>query len=189
MTRILHRPSFGQRAVDVPTPPSWEPAALAAYEQGYHEGTHSRLENSRRELGNMETKLIDAVDRCLAAVNAATETMCGRLLDVAELFVTTALRHAPEAGTAGMLVRVGEVLRAFEPGAMELSVAFDLVDDVAAIMASRGDCGGRVVVSGASDLVPGEFRLHSEWADADGTFDRYLEAARTAFELATASAP
>jgi hypothetical protein len=35
-------------------------------------------------------------------------------------------------------------------------------------------------------LSPGEFLIHSAWADAVGTFDRYYAAARDAMERAVA---
>jgi flagellar assembly protein FliH len=183
MTRILRRPSFDNVPIDVPAPPSWDAVAVAAYEQGFEEGGVNGREQGRRELRELDAQLLDAVDRCIASVDAATEAMAGRVLDVSELFVTTALRHTPEAGTYGLLVRLGEVLRTFEPGPVELSVANDLVDDLQQIIAARSGHVDRVTVVGDHSLAPGEFRLHSEWADADGTFDRYLEAARDALEL------
>ncbi|MCE9620944.1 MAG: hypothetical protein K8R99_01215 [Actinomycetia bacterium] len=182
MTRILQRPSLNANAVALRAPPSWDPIALSAYEQGYSEGAGTMLEKGRRDLHRFETEIIDATQRCLHAVETARQLMARRTLDIAELFVTTALRDIPEAGTAGMLVRLGEVLRAFEPGPIELSVATDLVGELEAIMATRNDYADRVKVVDDPTLKPGEFRLHSEWADADGTFERYISAARAALE-------
>ncbi|MEY2552469.1 MAG: hypothetical protein QOC57_329 [Ilumatobacteraceae bacterium] len=179
MTRVLHRPSLDRPPIDVPAPPAWDSVALAAYEHGYEEGAR----HGRRDQSVMQAELEAAVDRCLASVAAASKAMTARVLEVSELYVTTALRHLPESRTAGMLVRLGEVLQVFEPGALEVSVASDLVSELAGIMANRNAHGARVKVVGDATLLPGEFRVHSEWADADGTFERYLAAAREALEL------
>ncbi len=183
MTRILRRPSFDGAPIDVPAPPAWDSVALAAYEQGYDEGGQRGRELGRRDLREMQTQLDTAVDRCLASIDSASHALAARVVDVSELYVTTALRHVPEARTAGMLVRLGEVLQAFEPGALEVSVAPDLVAELSDILAPRNVHGERVTVVGDASLLPGEFRMHSEWADADGTFERYLAAARDALEL------
>jgi len=183
MTRILRRPSLHHAPVDVPAPPSWDSVALAAYEQGFDEGAKHGRELGRRDLREMQAQLDAAVDRCVADVEAASAAMAARVLDVCELYVTTALRHVPDARTAGMLVRLGEVLQAFDPGALEVSVASDLVGELSAILAPRNTHGTSVKVVADPTLLPGEFRLQSEWADADGTFERYLAAARDALEL------
>jgi flagellar biosynthesis/type III secretory pathway protein FliH len=156
---------------------------MAAYEQGYAEGGHQGRELGRRDLREMEAQLLAAVDRCLAGMDAASSAMAARVLDVSELYVTTALRHIPDARTAGMLVRLGEVLQSFEPGALEVSAAPELVNELSEMLAPRNKHGMRVRVVADPDLLPGEFRLHSDWADADGTFQRYLDVARQALEL------
>jgi hypothetical protein len=66
---------------------------------------------------------------------------------------------------------------------LEVSVAPDLVAELTEILAPRNAHGTRVKVVPDANLLPGEFRMHSEWADADGTFERYLAAARDALEL------
>jgi flagellar biosynthesis/type III secretory pathway protein FliH len=179
MTRVLRRPSLDRPPIDVPAPPAWDSVALAAYEQGYEEGAR----HGRRDQSVMRAELDAAVVRCLASVEAASKVLTARVLDVSELYVTTALRHVPDSRTAGMLVRLGEVLQVFEPGPLEISVATDLVTELAEILATRNVHGARVKVVADSTLLPGEFRVHSEWADADGTFERYLAAARDALEL------
>ncbi|MGZ4804934.1 MAG: FliH/SctL family protein, partial [Ilumatobacteraceae bacterium] len=183
MTRVLHSPSIDQAPVDVPAPPAWDSVALSAYEQGFDEGGQHGRELGRRDLREMQSQLDAAVDRCLASMEAASKAMAARVIDVSELYVTTALRHIPDARTAGMLVRLGEVLQVFEPGSLEVSVAPDLVAELTEILAPRNVHGTRVKVAADANLLPGEFRLHSEWADADGTFERYLAAARNALEL------
>jgi flagellar biosynthesis/type III secretory pathway protein FliH len=183
MTRILSRPLFGHAPVDIPAPPAWDSVALAAYEQGFDEGGQHGRQLGRRDLREMQAQLDHAVDRCLDGIDAASKAMAARVVDVSELYVTTALRHVPEARTAGMLVRLGEVLQVFDPGSIEVSVAADLVAELSEILAPRNVHGTRVKVVADPTLLPGEFRLHSEWADADGTFERYLAAARDALEL------
>jgi flagellar biosynthesis/type III secretory pathway protein FliH len=167
----------------VPAPAAWDSAALAAYEQSFQEASGSSVDRGRRDLRQMEAELADATARCLAAVEAARKLMVRRSLEIAQLFVTTTLRHLPEAGVTGMLVRLGEVLRTFEPGPLELAVSPALVGDVEAIIAARNEYGEHTVVVGDESLAPGEFRLRSEWADAEGTFERYMQAARNALEM------
>ena len=185
MTRVLQRPAFETAPIDVPAPPSWDSVALAAFEQGFARG-----ECSGRDAGRRDLLFVDGhVDRCVAAVDDASDALTRRVLEVAELFVTTALRHFPEARTAGLLIRLGEVLAAFDPGAIVVSVHPD--DAAAAIdaVAGRTPNGQVITVISDSGLASGEFRLHSEWAQAEGTFDRYLAAAREALELHLSADP
>lgn len=184
--RILQRPSFGPVAVEVPAPPAWDRAALAAYEQSFRDDGGSKLDRGRRDLHHIEGQLVAATGSCLAAIDAARTSMVRRSLEIAEEFVTTTLRHKPEVGVAGMLVRLGEVLNALEPDPLELAVTPGLVDDVEGIIATRSDHAGRITVIGDPSMAPGEFRLRSEWADAEGTFQKYMSCARAALETMVA---
>lgn len=178
MSRVIRSAELHEAPIDIPAPPAWDSVALAAFEMGYQQGVTA----GRLDVGAVESTLADACQCCVDAVDRATATMVARTLEVAELFVTTVLRHVPEARTAGMLVRLGEVLAAFETDPLEVSVAPSDVTEVAAVMAARPQLAARVNVVGDPQLAEGEFRIHSEWADADGTFDRYLAAARDALE-------
>lgn len=178
MTQILRGITLDRTPVDVPAPPAWDSVALAAYEQGYMEG----IEAGRRDLGTLERQLQEAVTRCIADQHASRDQITKRVTEVAELLLTTALRHRPDARMCGLLTRVGEVLRSFEAGPLELTVAPDAVGVVARAVESRNG-GPEVTVTGDRTLGAGDFRLHSAWADADGTFQRYLAAARDAVEV------
>ncbi|MCU1393262.1 MAG: hypothetical protein JWM34_1690 [Ilumatobacteraceae bacterium] len=185
MTRLLQRPSFEESPVDVPAPPSWDSVALAAYELGFAKG-----ESTGRDGGRLDQLFVDGrVDQCLAAIDAAADEMTRRVLEVSELFVATVLRHLPEARTAGLLLRLGEVLTAFDPGSLVLSVNPDDLDAASESMARRPPNGHTVSIVGDRHLATGEFRLTSDWASADGTFDRYLDAAREALELHLSADP
>lgn len=185
MTRVLQRPSFDAAPIDVPAPPSWDSVALLAFEQGYARG-----EQDGRATGRRELLVVDGqIDRCIAAIDAASTDLTRRVLQVAELFVTTVLRHLPEARTAGLLIRLGEVLATFDPGRIVLAVHPDDVAAAADALAARPATGQDVTVSGDPSLARGEFRLDSDWAQADGTFDRYLAAAREALELHLSADP
>lgn len=185
MTRVLQRPSFETAPIDVPAPPSWDSVALAAFEQGFARG-----ERSGRDSGRQDLLFVDGhIDRCLAAVDEASDALSRRVLQVAELFVTTALRHLPEARTAGLLIRLGEVLSAFDPGAIVVAVHPEDAAAAADAIANRPPSGQTITVVSDHTLSSGEFRLGSEWAQADGTFDRYIAAAREALELHLAADP
>jgi len=179
MTRILQRPDFGESPVNVPAPPAWDAGALSAYEQGYAEGVQAG-----RDAGRLDLLIVGGqVDRCVDVINASSRAMNARVIEVAELFVTTALRHIPEARTAGLLVRLGEVLATFDPGPMTLALHPDDVEQATDAVQTRSTYARFVTVVSDNSLQPGEFRLSSEWADAEATFDRYLSAAREALEL------
>ena len=185
MTRVLQRPSFNEAPIDVPAPPSWDSVALAAYELGFVRG-----EQSGRDSGRLDLLFVDDhVDRCLAAIDEASDALNRSALQVAELFVTTVLRHLPEARTAGLLVRLGEVLSAFDPGSILLSVHPDDVEAATDAVAGRPQNGQNITVTADRSLASGEFRLSSDWAQAEGTFDRYLAAAREALELHLSADP
>jgi flagellar biosynthesis/type III secretory pathway protein FliH len=182
MTRVIRGPELHHAPVDVPAPPAWDAVALAAYEYGYRQGNV----DGRVDVRGMEQQLGDATARCLIAIEQSTQQMTSRLLEIAELFVTTTLRHVPEARTAGLLVRLGEALRAFDADPLELSVSPTDVADVVDAIALRANDATRVTVMGDPTLAPGEFHIHSSWADAAGTFDRYFAAARDAMERSVA---
>ncbi|MCU1365068.1 MAG: hypothetical protein JWL72_1221 [Ilumatobacteraceae bacterium] len=185
MTRVLQRPSFDDAPIDVPAPPSWDSSALAAYELGYARGS-----TAGRDSGRLDLLIIEGhVDRCMAAVAEAADAMSRRVLEVAELFVTTTLRHVPEARTAGLLVRLGEVLASFDPGTITLTVHPDDAEIAADCIARRPPNGQNITVLSDRRLSPGEFRLNSDWAQAEGTFDRYIAAAREALELHLSADP
>jgi flagellar biosynthesis/type III secretory pathway protein FliH len=185
MTRVLQRPAFGHAPIDVPAPPGWDSVALAAYEQGYELGDRTGREAGRRDL-----MVIDGhIDRCLTAVAEASRAMTQRVIEVAELLITTTLRHIPEARTAGLLVRIGEVLATFDPGPICLSVHPNDFATASDAIANRPPNGQTLTLANDHTLAPGEFRLSSEWADAEGTFERYIEAAREALEMHLAVDP
>lgn len=178
MSRVIRSAELHPAPVDVPAPPAWDATALSAYEAGHARG----VAEGRSDVRAMEQQLRHAVERCIDAVDAASEQLATQVLDIAELFVTSVLRHVPEARTAGMLVRLGEVLRTFDTDPLEVFVAPDDVPDVAEVIAGQPKLAPRVSVVGDPMLLRGEFRLHSAWADAQGTFDRYFAAARDAVE-------
>ncbi len=178
MSRVIHRAELHHAPVDVPAPPAWDAIALSAYEAGYARGSSE----GRTDVSAMEVQLLGAIERCVDEVHHASERMAARVLEISELFVTTVLRHVPEARTHGLLVRLGEVLRTFELEPLEVSVVPESVADVVEVLGQQPRLANGVTVVGDPTLHPGEFRIHSEWADADGTFDRYLALARDAME-------
>lgn len=185
MTRVLQRPSFDDAPIDVPAPPSWDSSALAAYELGFARGSETG-----RDSGRLDLLIVGGhIDRCIDAVDEASEALSRRVLEVAELFVTTVLRHIPEARTAGLLIRLAEVLTTFDPGNICLSVHPDDAETAAECLLRRPPNGQHVSVLTDRNLAPGEFRLNSDWAQAEGTFDRYMAAAREALELHLSADP
>jgi len=185
MTRVLQRPSFDEAPIDVPAPPSWDSVALAAYELGFARG-----EEAGRDSGRLDLLFVDdRIENCLTAIETASDALNRRVLEIAELFVTTTLRHLPEARTAGLLVRLGEVLNSFDPGPIQLTVHPEDIGAATDAVARRQPNGQNITVSGDRTLARGEFRLTSDWAQADGTFDRYFAAAREALELHVSADP
>ena len=183
MTRVLQSPAFDDTAIGVPAPPAWDSVAVAAFEQGFAQGAEAGRSAGRRDLMLGESNLRSALDECMGAIESSLHQFNQRVIEVAELFVTTALRHIPEARTTGLLVRMGEVLATFDPGTVVVSVEPDAVTEVSEAFARRPPRSHSITVTADRTLATGEFRLQSEWADAEGTFQRYIEAAREAVEL------
>lgn len=178
MSRVIQGAELHHAPIDVPAPPAWDAVALSAYEAGFARG----IAEGRTDISAMQVQLLGAIERCVDEMHLASERMTSRVLEISELFVTTVLRHLPEARTHGLLVRLGEVLRTFELEPLEVSVVPDSVADVVEALSLQPRLAGNVSVVGDPTLHPGEFHIHSEWADADGTFDRYLALARDALE-------
>ena len=96
-----------------------------------------------------------------------------RLEDLADQQVAFPGPEALVAYTTNTVQRTADV---------EVSVVPDAVADVVDVLDQQPRLAGVVTVVGDPTLHPGEFRIHREWADADGTFDRYLTLARDAME-------
>jgi flagellar biosynthesis/type III secretory pathway protein FliH len=168
--------------ISVPGPLAWGPVAVAAHDQGYAQGLIEGRQQGRRDLAHLVGELREAVDTCAADIHRARLALLGRVMDVAELLVTTVLRHQPDTATAGLLVRVREALDSVDPGAVQLAVHPELVASVVEVV-QTGALPVAVVVSGDMSLEHGEFRLRTEWASADATWEHYLDAAREAVAM------
>jgi hypothetical protein len=78
---------------------------------------------------------------------------------------------------------MGEALSTFDPGSVTVSVEPNSVAGVADAFVRRPPRGYAVMVVSDANLAPGEFLIHSDWADAEGTLARYVDAAREALAL------
>jgi flagellar biosynthesis/type III secretory pathway protein FliH len=125
-----------------------------------------------------------AVTTCLAAIDDARRALLTRVMDVAELMITTVLRHQPDTTTAGLLVRIREALDGLDPGRIELTVHPAVSSSVEGLLAADA-----LAVDIATDaaLELGEFRIATEWAAADATWQHYVEAAREAVAMHVAA--
>lgn len=185
MTRVLRSPGLAE-PISVPGPGAWGPVAIAAHDQGYAQGLVDGRAAGRTDMAHLSDELAAALADCLAAVAAARRDLLGRVMDVAELLVETVLRHQPDTATAGLLVRVREALDGIDPGPLTLLVHPSLVASVESIV-TGGAFNVPVDVGGDRSLQLGEFRLHAEWANADATWEHYLEAAREAVAMHVAA--
>lgn len=187
MTRVLRAAGMAP-PISVPGPTAWGPIANAAHDQGYAEGYARGLADGRaqgrHDLSHLGDELRLAVTTCLTAIDDARRVLLTRVMDVAELLVTTVLRHQPDTATAGLLGRVRETLDGLDPGPTDLAVHPDLVASVTELV---GEHGVPVTVGPDPSLSLGEFRITAEWASADATWQHYLEAAREAVALHVAA--
>lgn len=181
MNRILRLPDYGA-PVDVPAPAAWNPSAQAAYERGLAEGREQGHRTGRLDAEPVTQAIAHAVTTCAAEIARVKDDLDRRVLQVAEMYVATVLRHVPDARTSGLLVRIAEAIDAIDAGAIVICVRTEAVTPIAAAI---GALSGQQDVSVVADdtLQSGEFRLRTEWAEAEGTWDRYLAAAQTAVEM------
>ena len=181
MNRILRLPDYGA-PVDVPAPSAWDPTAQAAYERGVADGRAEGHRLGRLDAEPVLVAIAQAVTTCAAEVASAKADLDRRILQVAEMYVSTVLRHVPDARTAGLLVRIAETIDALDAGAVVVCVC---PDAVARTNDALGRLSGQPHIQVVSDagLALGEFRIRTEWAEAEGTWDRYLAAAQAAMEL------
>jgi flagellar biosynthesis/type III secretory pathway protein FliH len=182
MSRLISLPSVGAAPVAVPVPGTWDAVATAAYEQGRREGFDEGRALGRQELALLAEPLSTAIDLCCERIVAAHRDLARRTAELADLYATTVLRHATGEFVRGHLLRLEETLAALDEGSVEVRVPPALVDQTEQAMAHRSSKMA-VLVVGDPALGDGEFRVRAEWADAEGTFERFVEAAREALAL------
>ena len=183
MTRVLRAAGLAA-PISVPGPGAWGPVAVAAHDQGYAQGLIDGRAKGRHDLDHLHDELRDAVRACLAAVDDARRALLGRVMDIAELMVVTVLRHQPDTTTAGLLGRVREALDGLDPGKATLIVHPDLAPSVRKLLSGDADA---LEVAADAALERGEFRITTEWASADATWQHYVEAAREAIAMHVAA--
>ncbi len=186
MARVLQNAQFHAAPIAVPMPGSWDAAAQAAYEQGLSEGfAKGHIEGrvaGRSELTLVADRVVHAATACFDDIRVLHSDLVERVVELAELYVQTVVRHMPDDTVAGLLQRIEEALAAVEPGMLELQVEAEHVEAMAALFAVH-ESGSVITVVAGRNLAPGEYRVRSEWAEVDGTWDRYLEAAREAIGM------
>ncbi len=190
MSRVLREAAMAATPTALPAPGAWDPTTREVFDQGrregYDEGFGAGKEEGYRlgrdELRAIESSLRTATLSCIEQVRAAHSSLIDRVVELSELYVMTVVRDLPDAAAAGLLARMSEAMRALEPAALELAVPAGDVDDVVRLLADHPD-GELLTVVAAAGLRPGEFRLRGEYADVDGCWERYLDAAREAISL------
>jgi len=189
MSRVLRDPTLQTLAIEVPVPGSWDPIAQAAYEQGRADGyTHGHsigysegFDTGRHDLSAVADRMVHAATRCFDEVRVLHADLVTRVIELADLYVRTVVRGVPDASASGMLARIEEALASLEPGALELTVRADVVAELTALFAEHERALQINVVAG--ELEMGEYRIRSEWAEVDGTWDRYVHAANEAMTM------
>lgn len=190
MARVLRDARFDGTPIAVPVPGSWDPVAQAAYEQGRADGyAHGHTvgydegyATGRHDLAAVADRVVGAATRCFEELRVLHADLVTRVVELAELYVRAVVRHTPDAAAAGMLRRIEEALVALEPGRLELHVEAEVVEELARLFVGH-DSGSVIDVVAGSGLAPGEYRVRSDWAEVEGTWDRYLEAAQEAVSL------
>ena len=183
MTRVLRAAGMAP-PISVPGPGAWGPVAIAAHDQGYAQGLIDGRAQGRHDMAHLGDELRLAVTSCLTAIDDARRALLPRVMDVAELMITTVLRHQPDTTTAGLVVRIREALDGLDPARIELSVHPALASSVGALLAADA-LAVDITPDAALDL--GEFRIATEWASADATWKHYLDAAREAVAMHVAA--
>jgi flagellar biosynthesis/type III secretory pathway protein FliH len=190
MGRVLRDPQLELAPINVPAPGAWDPVAQAAYEQGradgythgYEVGRRDGFDTGRHELDRVADQIMHAATRCFDEVRLLHAELVGRLIEFCDLYVRTVVRGAPDASAVGLLARVESAIEALEPGRLELSVEPDVVEELTA-MFEAADHQMEIMVVASDSVGPGEYKLRTEWAEADGSWDRYIEAAREAMTM------
>lgn len=190
MARVLRDAQIETLPIAVPVPGSWDPVAQAAYEQGRADGydhgvsvgDREGFTRGRSELDAVADRVVHAAARCHDEVRRLHTHLVERVIDLSDLYVRTVVRERPDASARGMLARIEEALGQLEPGQLELAVEPGVVDELSELFA-KADHQMAVAVVPDEALAPGEYRLRTEWAEADGTWERYVEAAREAMTM------
>ena len=191
MARLLRDTVLQSAPIAVPVPGSWDPIAQAAYEQGradgllaghaagYESGYETGYTTARVELETLRDELVSAAAVCHGEIVRAHRDLVTRVIELAELYVQTVVRHVPDASAQSLLARIDEALAALEPGQLEVSVPAAVLDEVRAIFAAREQMTYVTVIAGTG-LAAGEYRIRGDWADADGAWHHYVAAATEA---------
>jgi flagellar biosynthesis/type III secretory pathway protein FliH len=190
MGRVLRDTRLDSAPIAVPAPGSWDPVAQAAYEQGRVDGYSHGLalgdregyERGRRDLDAVADRTVQAAHRCFDEVRRLHTQLVARTIELADLYVRTVIRTAPDASAHGMLARIEEALTQLEPGELELAVEPSVLEELTALFAAA-DHAMPIRVTAGDGLTAGEYRIRTDWAEADGTWDRYIEAAREAMTM------
>lgn len=187
MARVLQNAQFHTAPIAVPMPGSWDPIAQAAYEQGradgfaqgHAAGYDEGFAIGRHDLTAIAERVVHAAASCFEEVRVLHADLVERVIELAELYVRTVVRHVPDQSAQGVLRRIEEALAALEPGVLELQVEASLVAEMTTLFTAH-ESGSVVSVVAGAGLAPGEYRVRSEWAEVEGTWERYVDAAREA---------
>jgi flagellar biosynthesis/type III secretory pathway protein FliH len=139
-------------------------------------------DEGRKDLGLLAAPLSQAIDAACEQINMCHAHLSKRVAELAELFTETVLRHRPSEFTRGYLARLEETLSRIDAGSVVVYVAPSLLAQASDALTARSST--MVVQVEADDrLSEGEFRVQADWADAEGTFVRFFDAARDALAL------
>jgi flagellar biosynthesis/type III secretory pathway protein FliH len=198
MAQVLQATALQPAPVRVPAPGDLDPlltdAMHAAYEQGHVAGFERGRTVGRAELEVVADQLATRVTAAVAAFPAACvqarHALRYDLGEVAEVLLAGVLRHEVDLAGRGLIERLTAAIEHLDDAPLTISVHPDARDEIASLVALVGVGAPIGDVVADSNLAWGEARVEGEWATAELTWHRLMEAARAAvLELESAGEP
>lgn len=163
-------------------------AVAAARQEGWEEGRvvgRAELDASAAtfttQISAAAATYRDAADRNRAELG---EQLVGLALEI----VAAILGHRVSDVTEGLVGRVRAALAEIEERPLRLSVHPDAVTLCEQLLADERE-RDEIVVSASADLAPGEVTLAGDWASAELTWPKLLQAAAEAQAIIAAASP
>jgi flagellar biosynthesis/type III secretory pathway protein FliH len=188
MAEVLQATALQPRAVRVPAPGDLDPlladAMHAAYEEGHVAGFARGRDVGRAELevvaDQLATRLAAAVAAFPAACVEARAALRYEFTEVAEIMLEAVLGHDLDLAGRGLVNRLAGAIERLDDAPLTISVHPGARDEIAALVAVAGVGVPIGDVVADDNLAWGEARIDGEWARAELTWPRLIEAARVA---------
>ncbi len=188
MAEVLQPTALLPAPIRVPAPGDLDPlltdAMHDAYEQGHVAGFERGRAVGRAELevvaDQLATRIAAAVAAFPAACVQARQALRYDLGEVAEVLLTAVLGHDLDLASRGLIERLTGAIDCLDDAPLTISVHPEARDEIASLVALVGAGAPIGDVVADSGLSWGEARVYGEWATAELTWPRLMEAARTA---------